>query len=301
MFDFNAASRARRCWKEHLVQQAENAAPADVAALKQAARTAYPGIDAQLARLHRDGVAVIENYWDAGRCAQARAELDRLILDQPGSVRLFSNGSDKRLFGAERAGPQIRSFHEDSFLKSIGEIEGGFSIYNLVTLGARIDATEANRGSGDGWHRDAFGYQFKAILYLSDVTDDNGPFEYMTGSHKLWRVGLDSALGRFPTPPETRIDRSHIDRQVERGLLSPRRFTARAGTVVLANTAGVHGGAPLKAGNRYALTNYYYYPYQIGKTLVEKFEPLVAGVSSRLALFLEAEEKAARATAGQQT
>jgi hypothetical protein len=289
MIDVNLGFDALRRWNQQRAQQRENASPADVAALKAALRARRTGIDDQLTRLHRDGVAFIENFWSAEQCARSRDELDRLIQNHPESVRVFSGGSDKRMFGSEMAGPQIRAFHDDPVLKAIGEIEGGFSIYNLVTLGARIDATANNRGSGDGWHRDAFGYQFKALLYLSDVTDDNGPFEYMAGSHKLWRVGLDSALKRFPAPPESRIDRDHVDRLVERGVLRPRRFPARAGTVILANTAGVHGGAPLKSGSRYALTNYYYFPYQIGKGLVDKFAPLVPGVRERLAGFLEAE------------
>jgi hypothetical protein len=289
MIDVRLGLTAMRRWAEQRLQQKENASPADVPALEAAARAGRPGIDAQLGQIHRDGVAAIENYWSADQCAKARTELDQLIQNQPESVRAFSNGSDKRMFGAEMAGPQIRAFHQDPFLKSIGEIEGGFSIYNLFTLGARIDATANNRGSGDGWHRDAFGYQFKAILYLSDVSDDNGPFEYMAGSHKSWRVGLDTALGRFPIPPDSRIDSAHMGRLIATGAIRPRRYTAKAGTVILANTSGVHGGAPLKAGSRYALTNYYYFPYQIGKSLVEKFVPLVPGVRERLAEFLEAE------------
>ena len=75
------------------------------------------------------------------------------------------------------------------------------------------------------------------------------------------------------------------------GELKPRRFTAKAGAVLLVNTAGVHGGARLKSGHRYALTNYYYFPYQIGKSMVEKFLPLAPGVQERLEPFLEAERQ----------
>jgi hypothetical protein len=201
------------------------------------------------------------------------------------------------MFGAEMAGPTIRLFHDDPFLKSVGEIIGGLTLYNFATLGARIDAIEANRGSGDGWHRDAFGFQFKAIIYLSDVMDENGPFEYICGSHKPWRASLDTALGRFPVPPDSRIDSEKMEQMIADGRLRPRRFTAKAGTVILANTAGVHGGARLKTGHRYALTNYYYFPYQIGQTQVDKFGPLVPGVEERLAPFLQAEQPAVPACA----
>ena len=294
MLDLMAAFRARRVWKDHLAQQHAYAAPVDKTQLTSAARAIAPNIDTIIEQLHRDGVTVMEGYWPAARCAAAREEIERLIVDHPSSVRLFSNASDKRMFGAEMAGPSCSQFHNDPFLKSVGEIEGGFALYNLATLGARIDATSANRGSGDGWHRDAFGYQFKAIIYLNDVTNENGPFEYVPGSHTLWRVGLDSALGHFPVPPESRVERSQMTKLVDSGALKTKRFPAKAGTVILVNTTGVHGGAPLAAGTRYALTNYYYHPFQIGKSVVDKFRPLVPGVSERLAPFLEAEDAARR-------
>jgi hypothetical protein len=211
----------------------------------------------------------------------------------PDCVHRFSADSDKRMFGIETAGDTCHAFHDDPLLRSIGEIDGGFALYNFATLGARIDATANNRGSGDGWHRDAFGYQFKAIVYLCDVTDENGPFEYVIGSQKTWQVGLDCGLGRFPVPPESRIARERVDKLIATGTIAPRRFTAKAGTVILANTTGVHRGAPLLSGKRYAMTNYYYNSYQIGETLLEKFEPLVPGARQRLAKLIASDQKSA--------
>ena len=284
---------ARRYWKSACDRQRENAIPADLNTLKAAVEAAHPGMDAKLTELRRQGVMAMEGYWSPERCAAARAELDQLMQSQPDCVRRFSNNSDKRMFGAEMAGPTVHLFHDDPFLKSVGEIIGGLKLYNFATLGARIDAIAANRGSGDGWHRDAFGFQFKAIIYLSDVMDENGPFEYLCGSHKAWRASLDTALGRFPVPPDSRIDSEKMEQMIADRRLKPRRFTGKAGTVILANTAGVHGGAPLKSGHRYALTNYYYFPYQIGQSQVDKFSPLVPGVEERLAPFLDAERSVA--------
>jgi len=278
-----------RYWTAMREQQRAHATLSDTDSLRTAAKAVVPDVDSHLLKLERDGVSSIQGYWSTRQCQAAQAELDRLMQAEPQCVRRYSNDSDQRLFGAETAGPAIRLFHDDPFLKSVGEIMSGLTLYNFVTLGARIDATAANRGSGDGWHRDAFGFQFKAIIYLCDVTDENGPFEYLCGSHKPWRASLDSARGRFPVPPDSRIDSSSMDKMIAAGELKPRRFTAKAGTVLLVNTAGVHGGAQLKSGHRYALTNYYYFPYQIGKSIVEKFLPLAPGVQERLQPFLEAE------------
>jgi len=295
MFSIRNGIAARRHWNAMLQQQREHGEAADTSALIAHIRRARPDMVSRLAELQRHGVTTIEGYWTAERCAAARAELDELMRSQPKCVRHFSNNSDKRVFGVEMAGPTLRLFHEDPFLKSVGEVAGGLKLYNLATLGARIDAVEANRGSGDGWHRDAFGFQFKAIIYLCDVSEENGPFEYVCGSQKAWRVGLDYALGRFPVPPDSRVDAEAMNRMIADGVLRPRRFTAKCGTLLLVNTAGIHGGTPLKSGHRYALTNYYYFPYQIGRSLVDKFEPLVPGTRERLAPFLDNERQAINA------
>jgi hypothetical protein len=292
MLNLKDAAHTLRYWAAIREQQRAHTAPSDRRGLKNTIRAALPELDAHLLNLERDGVSAISGYWSEQQCHAAREELDRLMLAQPQCVRRYSNDSDKRLFGAETAGPAVWRFHDDPILKSIGEILGGLTLYNFVTLGARIDATADNRGSGEGWHRDAFGFQFKAIVYLCDVTDENGPFEYLSGSHKAWRAGFDSARGRFPVPPDSRIDSQGMEKMIAEGLIKPKRFTAKAGTVILVNSAGVHEGAPLKSGHRYALTNYYYFPYQIGKSMVEKFLPLAPGVVQRLEPFLEAERQA---------
>lgn len=275
--------QALRFWRNQRDIQHTHGKAVDTEDFLGRLRAAIPGIEANLAELHRDGVSTLPGYWSADKCEQARGELDRLLRDYPGCIRRFSGDADQRMFGVETVSELCRSFHEDPLLRGVGECEGGLALYNLVTLGARIDGSAGNRGSGDGWHRDAFGYQFKAIIYLNDVDDDNGPFEYLVGSHRPWRAGLDSVLGRLPPPPESRIARETVEDLTARGLVRPRRFTGKAGTVILANTAGVHWGAPLRSGHRYALTNYYYFPFQVGKSLVEKFEPLPPGTAERFA------------------
>lgn len=282
MFSFKRGIEAGRYWASILKTQRRDAETVDSAALLQNMRSIYTGIDDTLAALRKDGVAAIENYWSPSQCAAARTEIDRLIVDFPDSVRCFSADSDRRMFGVEMCSETLRAFHDDALLRSVGEFVGGRKLFNFATLGARIDATGENRGSGDGWHRDAFGYQFKAILYLNDVTTENGPFEYAIGSHRQTRAILDAARGRVPVPPESRIDLGKMQHLLDSGALESRVFPARAGTVLLAITSGVHRGVPLKAGHRYALTNYYYNKFQIGETMLKKFQPMMPGAAERI-------------------
>jgi hypothetical protein len=186
------------------------------------------------------------------------------------------------MFGVEAVSDVLAEFHHDEFLHGLGEVSGGLELYNFATLGARIDATAENNGSGDGWHRDAHGFQFKSILYLSDVTDENGPFEYLPGSHKQWRAAIDIAIGSLPGAPNTRYEPEAIDRMVSRLGFRRWRYAASAGTLILANTSGLHRGSPLASGCRYALTNYFYHPFQVGESRIEQFAPLMPGAAERV-------------------
>jgi hypothetical protein len=228
-----------------------------------------------------DGVAVIANYWPSERCAKARAEIDRIILEYPHAVQNYSGGADKRMFGVESASPLLMKFHSDVFLREFGELLGGRDLYNFATLGARIEATADNNGSGDGWHRDAHGFQYKAILYLSDTDMGNGPFEYLLGSHTAIRAATHVTIAAIADPYSTRLSDREVARIVASGL-ECRAFPAVAGTLLLVNTAGIHRGMPLKTRERYALTNYYYHRNEIDQERVEKFSPLIPGAAERI-------------------
>jgi hypothetical protein len=230
----------------------------------------------------REGIAVIPAYWSADRCAAGRAEIDRLVSSYPQVVQKSSRGSDTRMFGVESVSPTLAEFHADRFVAGVGELIGGLTLYNFATLGARIEATPDNNGSGDGWHRDAHGFQFKSILYLSDVSEENGPFEYLPGSHKRWRAALDTAVGGLPPAPRSRYEREAIC-QLQTWLGTRlRSYPGEAGTLLLVNTAGIHHGRPLVAGNRYALTNYFYHSYQIDEGRIAQFSPLMPGAAERV-------------------
>lgn len=235
-----------------------------------------------LRTLARDGVVAVAEYWTADKCAAARAEIDRLLFEYPEVVQKFSGGADKRMFGVETKSELLAEFHSDPFLHGVGEHLGGFRLYNFATLGARIDATSENNGSGDGWHRDAHGYQYKAILYLSDVGEDNGPFEYLVGSHTRWRAAMEASIGGLPPAPNTRYEPAPVERMVRKLGIRVAQFRGKAGTLLLVNTSGIHRGRPLRAGSRHALTNYCYHPFQIDENRIKTFPAMLPGTAERI-------------------
>lgn len=81
------------------------------------------------------------------------------------------------------------------------------------------------------WHRDLSGsYLLKAFLFLSDCSSDNGPHEFIQGTHK----DFDVLNGK----------RYYDDEEVDRlfPIRSPRRVVSevKAGTLIIEDTRGVH-------------------------------------------------------------
>lgn len=276
-----ASINTLRHWNRVNKVASEQARAVDRGVLRSRLRAQCSDFDEVTRALRRVGVITVPHYWSAEKCSKARVEIDRLISAYPDAVREFSGGADKRMFGVEMASPLLAEFHNDPFLKGMGELLGGSELYNFVTLGARIDAIGSNNGSGDGWHRDAHGFQFKSILYLSDTDEKNGPFEYLRGSHKAWRALVDTAVGRLPQAPASRYEDEHIARIAKHGAEAS-SYKGAAGTLILAYTCGIHRGRPLVSGSRYALTNYYYHPFEIDEGRIEQFQPLIPGTAERV-------------------
>jgi hypothetical protein len=185
------------------------------------------------------------------------------------------------MYGVEHASPALMAFHDEPVLRRFGELLGGRDLYNFATLGARIEASANNSGSGNGWHRDAHGFQFKTILYLSDAAMENGPFEYLPGSHSLWRAAADNMRAGLSDAQQVRFTDAQIGKLARSGIAA-RAFPGDAGTLLLVNTAGIHRGMPLASGERYALTNYYYHQCDVDEGRIAQFSPLMPGTAQRI-------------------
>lgn len=225
--------------------------------------------DDALARVRRDGIFVVPGFATAARCEALRAEVDR-VLDAE-SERVHRRG-DVRLYGAERASPSVREFHDDPSLLALARALRGASVINGMTLAARLAHTPGLRASsGPGWHRDGWFPQVKAFLFLSDVSPRSGPLELVVGSHRALLRARD--MRRYGQ----RFKQHHFDDDEIRRVIEAepeRHVTAAgpAGTLVIADTSAIHRGRAIEEGTRYALTSYYY-PAEEVEALYRYFAP----------------------------
>jgi hypothetical protein len=114
----------------------------------------------------------------------------------------------------------------------------------IQTIFARIRPSEPDPQTF--LHADTFHSTVKAWLFLTDVTEDDGPFVYAPGSHRLtprrleWerRKSIEAAGADFLTSRGSfRVTPQDLQ---EMGLPPPRAFAVAANTLVVADTGGFH-------------------------------------------------------------
>ncbi|MBL4710732.1 MAG: phytanoyl-CoA dioxygenase family protein [Flavobacteriales bacterium] len=228
-----------------------------------------------LHELNLFGVTVIPNYYSIEECEKIKTNIDDMISNNTIKKWYDDSKSDSRIFASHKYSESIKKFHEDPFLKKLGEAYTKSELINSHTLGAKLIATENNFGSGGGWHRDSvFKIQYKSIAYLSDVNIDNGPFEYLLGSHKKSTILKSIKENKFKAH-HNRFSEEDIQQFKESNpSINSKVFTAKKGTVILVDTSGIHRGTPIKSGNRYALTNYFFPKHHHTNSQRKKFEAL---------------------------
>jgi hypothetical protein len=164
--------------------------------------------------------------------------------------------SDIRIFGIENIEDEFENLFGTNELRTIFKKYISAARKYETIMAAKMTFNEKNIGSGGGWHRDTVNRrQLKFILYLSDVDDKNGCFQYVKGSH-LGRLKRLSAEILNDEEPLQRYSEEQV-RKIARSLdLQICDLTGTKGCLIIADTSGLHRGKPMKRGVRYALTNY---------------------------------------------
>lgn len=204
-------------------------------------------------RIKKDGFVVVPDYKSAEFCRACIGEIESIIRNKPEHVQ---DANDQRIFGAEDLSETFRPFSADPWLQAMSDHYSCVKTINAFTLASRVSPEHWTTPEDGGWHRDLRFRQFKAFLYLDEVTLENGPFQVVRSSHHVLQHLIDVQTGPLPFTSSAFVD-AQIDRIVRREPSRVVRVVGGPGTLILADTGTLHRGSPPKKGVRYALTNYY--------------------------------------------
>ena len=215
------------------------------------------------------GYVVIENFVSDEICDYIIKKIDYIFENYPTKFWKDNENSDNRIFGAQIADKKIMNYYNDSFIKKIGEAYLDSKMKNVMTMANRVTFLPNNKGSGLGWHKDAYRKQFKSMLYLNDVNENNGPFQLLKKSNKILNL-IKVAIKLQKTCPDTRFSKFEIEKiSKSEDIIT---LAGRRGTLILFDPSLTHRGKPLKNFKRYALTNYYESLHNFD-TYINNYEP----------------------------
>ena len=209
--------------------------------------------DEDRAAFDRDGFVLRRNLLDPA----AFEALKTRLLTHPAATREMTQGDTvtRRIAidGAlARQLPELDALLAHEAWNGLTRYVGGFdrapwayvqSILSQVCPGSPDPQTQL--------HADTFHPTMKAWFFLTDVAEDEGPFCYVPGSHRLTPQRLDWEHGRSLQARDSpdrltargsfRIDEAELPAL---GLPPPRRFAVPANTLVVADTFGFHARGP---------------------------------------------------------
>lgn len=219
------------------------------------------------------GFAVLPDFLDRSTCEMLVHRIDAALTEYASFVQVDESLADHRLFGLDAVDEEVRAVAFAPFVLNLLQRYQSASRYEGFALCARLEATSKNRGSGQGWHRDAAAYQqVKCMVYLSDVAGENGPFQYIAGSHRPTDVVRCAGKYGFEVN-QHRFTDAQVQRLLDAETSRLRTLTAPAGTAILFDSRAIHRGMPIVSGTRYAITSYLWFdmlaPDHIRKWTIE--------------------------------
>ncbi|WP_336972618.1 phytanoyl-CoA dioxygenase family protein [Sphingobium aromaticiconvertens] len=197
----------------------------------------------------RDGVVVIRDFLSPEQFAALR---DQVVVFEGEARETVQGDTITRRIAVDpvaiSAIPAIRAFRANARWRSLARYIASFNVEPLLYIQAILtQRRDATPDPQINLHADTFYPAMKAWLFLEDVSEATGPFNYVLGSHRLtperlaWErqrsLTVRDGDCRLSARGSFRVDAGEL---ATLGLPQPTSFAVPANTLVVADTYGFH-------------------------------------------------------------
>jgi tetratricopeptide (TPR) repeat protein len=219
--------------------------------------------------MNEDGIVVIPDYWQREQCLLLKEKLEKLVI-QSQTNQEFEGGAylrkwfllpkdeqknyDRgvsRIYHLDKLIPDLISFKQESWILKVLQLYSGRQFYSKNLWYQYNEGCYNTRY----FHVDMFALrsQIKSFLYLEDVSQENGPFCYIKGSHN--DLSLIRQKFYSTTPPGQ--DSGYTEAELKHIINKATPIIATAGSLIIADVGGAHRGLPQQNKSRSILMQYY--------------------------------------------
>lgn len=204
-------------------------------------------------KLIEDGIIVIPNFLPAEEFKYLREEFDTLISKKKDEDRsptgVKSIGIKGDYFDEFPAMNKLKNNKELNRLICVGEGLRKVDIQSFEIENTKFGSTENQRQDRNNFfHADVHFHSHKVLYYMSDVTDEHGPFTYLKKTHQNYfdRLLYEFKRGRLAnaTEPSWRLE-DNLEKVFFKNYFSKilkHKYNAvgQANTLVIGNVHGFH-------------------------------------------------------------
>lgn len=217
-----------------------------------------PKIESILYLLKTYGICIMKNFYFQEEINNAINEFNKVFKENESKIEILDKedcSNDERIFHAEKYSSYLKKIFSDNELFNNIAIKYTNKRLNKKTLINKVVYENGKiKNSGAGWHRDNHDCQFKVLMYLSDVNEKNGPFQFITNSSKKY-IG-------YPPPRTENYNTRFHDKTIENLIEKNENckiydLIGEKGTVIIVDTTYIHRGKIIEEGERNAITEYF--------------------------------------------
>jgi hypothetical protein len=208
--------------------------------------------------LKKYGICILKNFYNNEQIDILNNEFNIVFENSKDKIEILDKedcSNDERIFHAEKYSIKIKEIFSDNVFLNNCAVRFKKNLNKKTLINRIVYEKNKIKNSGAGWHRDNHDCQFKALMYLTDVTDQNGNFQFLTNSSK-------NHIG-YPKPRTTNYNTRYADETINHLIqtndnINLFNIIGKKGTVILANTTYIHRGNIIEQGERKAITQYYF-------------------------------------------
>jgi hypothetical protein len=228
---------------------ARRAKLAHAMAWSRRSRLAHMISSSDRAAFDRDGFVMREEFLPRENFEQLR---ERIFAHPAPAREMLQGDTVTRRFAVDpeliAAVPEIKGLLKNRDWRGLNRYVGSFDQEPLTYVQTILShVREAKPDPQTDLHIDTFHPTVKAFYFLTDVAEDEGPFVYVPGSHRLtekrlqWEyeqsIGAAASGDRLASRGSLRATNAEI---AAMGFSPPRAFAVPANTLVVADTVGFH-------------------------------------------------------------